>query len=291
MDGKGSKRGKFVNIVHDILLKFDDPIIECKLNGNSFLTYYSSNRPMYMMQYPTYNQMLKRICAYLKLQYKRNINIIDVGANIGDTVLDIGDKENRYLLVEGTDKFFSLIPNNLNGYDYKLICSFCGESDGTIKSHISFAEPSSAQLKIESNASSRNMYTLDTIVMNENFIADFIKIDTDGFDFQVLRGANSTLRRYKPMLFFEWELPYLLLNKEDPIGIFSYLEECGYEKLILFDNFGNMFAMIDCSNEEMLRYLIEYTKYKTIYYFDVLAVHKDSIVDLRELWNYLKQKE
>lgn len=69
------------------------------------------------------------------------------------------------------------------------------------------------------------------------------------------------------------------------------MEECGYEKLILFDNFGNMFAMIDCSNEEMLRYLIEYTKYKTIYYFDVLAVHKDSIVDLRELWNYLKQKE
>ena len=105
------------------------------------------------------------------------------------------------MLVEGTDKFFSLIPNNLNGYDYKLICSFCGESDGTIKSHISFTEPSSAQLKIESNASSRNMYTLDTIVMNENFIADFIKIDTDGFDFQVLRGTNSTLRRYKPMLF------------------------------------------------------------------------------------------
>ena len=69
------------------------------------------------------------------------------------------------------------------------------------------------------------------------------------------------------------------------------MEECGYEKLILFDNFGNMLAMIDCSNEEMLRYLIEYTKYKTIYYFDVLAVHKDSIVDLRELWNYLKQKE
>lgn len=47
-------------------------------------------------------------------------------------------------------------------------------------------------------------FTLDSIVTIYHFEPNLIKIDTDGFDFKVLRGAQRTLKEYAPVIFFEW---------------------------------------------------------------------------------------
>ena len=46
--------------------------------------------------------------------------------------------------------------------------------------------------------------TLDEYVKEENIISlDFIKIDTDGHEFDVLSGASQTISRFKPDIIFE----------------------------------------------------------------------------------------
>jgi FkbM family methyltransferase len=46
---------------------------------------------------------------------------------------------------------------------------------------------------------------LDTIVKNENITnIDFIKIDVEGFEFDVLKGAQHTIANYKPVLCIEY---------------------------------------------------------------------------------------
>lgn len=52
---------------------------------------------------------------------------------------------------------------------------------------------------------------------------NFIKIDTEGYEFEILRGANNTLQRESPIVFVEIHLNEL-------IGpIIAYMEERGYE--------------------------------------------------------------
>lgn len=51
-----------------------------------------------------------------------------------------------------------------------------------------------------------------------------------------------------------------------------------YEDIISYDNFGSLLMVLRLENVEQLAYLIKYTSQKNprIYYYDILAAHKDS---------------
>lgn len=56
---------------------------------------------------------------------------------------------------------------------------------------------------IASKNNNISIKTLDDIILEYHFVPNFIKIDTDGFDFKVLRSAESALISHKPTLYFE----------------------------------------------------------------------------------------
>ena len=67
--------------------------------------------------------------------------------------------------------------------------------------------------------------TLDSYVKRENLQkVDFIKLDVDGYECQVLRGALKTLERFRPVILFELA-PYHLAEAgesvEDLVSIFA----------------------------------------------------------------------
>lgn len=76
------------------------------------------------------------------------------------------------------------------------------------------------------------MVTLDEELAGER--VDFIKIDTDGFEFEVLMGAESILRDHKPVLFLELAAVYMA----DAVGGLSWLKEAGYERFLCLTPLG-----------------------------------------------------
>jgi FkbM family methyltransferase len=73
------------------------------------------------------------------------------------------------------------------------------------------------------------MYTLDTLMsMNGVDRVDFVKMDVDGFEGKVIRGAQETLARYHPILFFEITPSAMRANGDDPVELVRTLTGLGY---------------------------------------------------------------
>jgi hypothetical protein len=65
--------------------------------------------------------------------------------------------------------------------------------------------------------------TLDTYVSEAGLAPDVIKMDTEGYELQVLAGAESTLARYQPTLFFECHAG------PERQALFDWLHQRGYQ--------------------------------------------------------------
>ena len=65
----------------------------------------------------------------------------------------------------------------------------------------------------------------DFLLKYNNMKVDFIKLDVDGFEFQVLQGASNALKECKPIIILETSIPSPDKNVEE---MFFYLSEYGY---------------------------------------------------------------
>ncbi len=124
------KTGRFSGKIYCELLKRENPVIKYKMNHQDCYMPFSHMCAFYKRRFPLYDRQLGFICTYVKKLLDRSLGVIDVGANIGDTVLNIGDAENRYLCVEGMEEFADIAEMNLRKrYCYKLIRCFAGEQE------------------------------------------------------------------------------------------------------------------------------------------------------------------
>lgn len=268
--------------------RFGDSTVIGTINGYKAKMPFSYMGIFYQKSFPLYDKQLGKICAYAKKKLNRDLKIIDVGANIGDTVLCIGDKDNEYLLVEGEESYSSYIDENLHEFNYILCEKFCADTYSNDCGKICIKKNGTAHLANSNAGNNIKFDTIDNMVFDNHFEPDIFKIDTDGYDFKVLRGGSKIIQVYKPILFFEWDLNMLLSAGEDPMSIFCMLKENGYNDLILFDNFGNLLCSIDINNEKLLRQLLDYTSNKHIYYYDVCAIHNQSTIKVNDIYKYLE---
>lgn len=208
------------------------------------------------------------------------LHMIDVGANIGDTAIFANAKEHYFLLIEGEEKYNTLIQNNLflnNAFPHKqniiVENTFIGDTKGNF---INTVQNGTGTLSLTSEILKNNVkiQTLDHIVQKHHFIPNFIKIDTDGFDFKVIRSAETTLKQYQPLVLFEWDKFLLKNQNENPFSIFGFLKKLNYKDLIIFDNFGTLLCKEKIDNYDNLQLLLDYTEKsnKNIFYYDILAI-------------------
>ena len=72
--------------------------------------------------------------------------------------------------------------------------------------------------------------TLDNIFYDNNIPVDFIKIDTEGWEYFILKGGEKTIKKYKPKIQLEWledNMKQCNVNM-DEFGM--YIDTIGYKK-------------------------------------------------------------
>jgi hypothetical protein len=70
---------------------------------------------------------------------------------------------------------------------------------------------------------------LDEFLAERNSEPDLVKIDVEGFEMEVLRGAEQTFKRCRPELFIELDDNNLRRNKSSAAELVGFIENMGYE--------------------------------------------------------------
>jgi FkbM family methyltransferase len=74
------------------------------------------------------------------------------------------------------------------------------------------------------------MQTIDSYVLNNHLSQiDLIKLDVDGFEGKVIRGALATLRRFQPILIMEIAPAWTEMRGDNMMDILFNLEQIGYK--------------------------------------------------------------
>lgn len=255
---------------------FSKSLVEYQIDNIWVKIPVSHNLPIFLGTHPLYSRNLPRISKIVYSKYPK-LSLIDVGANIGDSVALIRNEVHFPILaIEGEPSLFSVLEqNSIKFDDLYIVKKFLGDCNVTINASISIEQGTMAYIKDDPSCSdSINLQTLDDLLKDypEFQDAKILKIDTDGFDLKILRGADNFLSEAKPVLFFEYS-PFLLSQQqEDGLSIFPYLQSKGYKNLLIYDNLGYLMMQTTVDNLDLLSDLHNYFMSKKLQsYCDVCA--------------------
>lgn len=275
------------NRIRQRLIRHCDPVITMPVGGQLLKMHLSHQLPLYSASHPLYDRALPRISSHIA-DALGHARVIDVGANIGDTAAALlSDRRLRMLCVEGDDKYFPLLLQNTHRFGDRVYCvRSCCDEHSTATGRTPVRGGGTTRFVTSApTASAVPVATLDTIVAEcpQTFVPDLLKVDTDGFDFKVLRGADELIRTAKPAIYFEWQPEFLALQSEDARSIFPWLSDRGYESLLLYDNLGRSIAIQKTSDDAALQSALSRIIGRQIHYYDVLTVHRDAPAVIRDI--------
>lgn len=240
------------------------------------------NLPYVLDKYPEYGDNLIRLARCV--ESKEGVSsIIDIGANVGDTtaMLLTDNPKREVIAIEGDTYFFDILNKNLKG-DKRVhtVKVFLGEQDTEVQAA---TQRNNGTLRIkESNENTKvELITLDSLLKkNPHFKnARILKIDTDGYDNKILRGAKEYLLNQGPVLFFEYDTELLKSNNENSLDIFAFLKNCGYKTVLFYDNHGRFILSLDCTDTQQITQLNRYITGKKggFAFYDLIVFHHNDV--------------
>lgn len=183
----------------------------------------------------------KEILLFLMKYIDNNPNIIDVGGNIGcwsEYVLSITEPSNLYIF-EPENKNIEILNHKFkNNENIKVIGKGLGDVF-TVKTYYDMVSENSdirglggfikrgVYSGLSYNTFDLEITTLDSFIDN-NINIDFIKIDVEGFEFNVIKGMSNMLESSKfKFIQFEYGGTYLDANIKLN-DVIQYLNNYGY---------------------------------------------------------------
>jgi FkbM family methyltransferase len=169
----------------------------------------------------------------VRLDNIKNKNIIDAGGSFGDSALILSKYTSKNVHVfEPTTEMYKLAEKTIQLNDLKnitLIKKALGDqpTEATIHLNRDFSTISDSNPVGTSDKSELiSIITLDEYVQENQIEVGLIKVDVEGFDVALLRGAEATIRSQKPTLLLS-----IYHSAEDFFGIKPLIEswDLGYQ--------------------------------------------------------------
>jgi FkbM family methyltransferase len=261
------------------IIKLSDPLISYKIAGFDLLLPFSHQLPFILKKYPLYSSNLARLAKYVKQKYE-HLKFIDIGANIGDSIALLRkEAEFPILCIEGDDQFLSVLKKNATLFSgIHIVKAYLGDSSNSIRG-TTIKQGGTAHLsenKVGDNVIEVKKLS-DVLKDYPSFWqSKMIKVDTDGFDCKILRGAAEFLKSAKPIIFFEYDPFFLAEQGDDGISIFQDLNSYGYKKLLIYDNFGDLMLSTTIDNYRLIEELHLYFSGRLGHrYCDICVFHTE----------------
>jgi len=104
-----------------------------------------------------------------------------------------------------------------------------------------------------------------------------VKIDAEGFDCSIIRGAAKFIRQSHPVLMFEYNRDNMDAIGENGLDTLRMLSDLGYSQVVFHDCYSRFFTDALLSNDGLVRDMLDYAdgKHGAIYYFDLTVFHQD----------------
>jgi len=175
--------------------------------------------------------------------------VCEVGSNIGASLLTMARvrADMRFLCFEPSPRFFPYLRQNVerNGLEDR------------VRAESLLVGPGGERWTLTSNTSTgsvvggdydRHIATgedeLTAVSLDSRFAQGedptFLKIDTDGFELRVLRSAEETLRRSRPVVFTEYTPSLLARVGDDPQALPRFLASVGYTAADVYNGEGDL---------------------------------------------------
>jgi len=169
--------------------------------------------------------------------------VLDIGGNIGQTAMmmakEVGDKGYIYSFEPYPDTFKNFKQNlSLNAALSKRIKIenyALGLSPGNVNMYQDCITNSGANRMVHGQLSKVKGFietpvsTVDVFVKNNQLNkVDLIKIDVEGFEMNVLKGAYKTLMEFSPVLFIELDDNNLKKQGSSAVELYEFLENMDY---------------------------------------------------------------
>lgn len=126
---------------------------------------------------------------------------LDIGANVGLWSRDLCENFEQVIAFEPVADFRACLLKNVAAKNFEVRACALGEQDTQINMVITAENTGHSHVDTSSiGAGSIPMYRLDSLNLPR---IDYIKIDCEGYENTILRGAKSTILRDRPIMVVE----------------------------------------------------------------------------------------
>lgn len=229
--------------------RFPDREVVREVQGVRMHLPWSHRLPDYAGLAPDYGQNLIRLAELIAVD-EAPLTVLDVGANVGDSTLQIlRTVDARVLCVEADGFFVDFLKRNV-GDDKRV----------TIEAKLLSAARDSVAMapvrvggttRFEPGTSDVTAPTVTTEALRDQH-AEFTdlrlaKSDTDGYDVELIPAIARTWAHSRPVLFLEYDHALSRLAGNDPLALWPELAELGYTRVAAWDNSGQPVGQWDVS--------------------------------------------
>jgi FkbM family methyltransferase len=129
---------------------------------------------------------------------------LDVGANVGLWTKDLCKHFNKVIAFEPVDKFRECLVRNVAASNLEIKTCALGAEDTMINMIVTAENTGHSHVDAASHGNGAiPMFRLDSLDL-EPF--DYMKIDCEGYEYNILVGAEQTIKKYKPVVVVEQKL-------------------------------------------------------------------------------------